>query len=261
MEPIMSLKNVGFRYGVNWALRSIDLDIDSGETVGILGPNGSGKSTILKIMDGILTPQEGEVRVDNRSLSTLRRNSLARKVAFVGQETPFRFSFSVLEVVLMGRFPHLKRLQFEGPKDLDIVLHSLETVHARELADRSIHELSGGEKQRVLVARALAQEPDIILLDEPTSFLDIKFKKEIFELLSSLTRNRGLAVVVVSHDLDFAAFYCDRLVILKEGRLFKKGLPSEVITTENIKTVYDCPVVVDQNPATGAPRVNITGKR
>ena len=160
----------------------------------------------------------------------------------------------------MGRFCHLTRLQFEGKRDIEIALLSLESMQALELAERSIHELSGGEKQRVLIARALAQEPEIILLDEPTSFLDIKFKREIYGLLSSLSQEKGLSVVVVSHEIDLAAQYCQRLAILRNGHLFKVGTPEEVITTSNIETVYDCPVLVDRNPATGSPRVNLVGK-
>lgn len=259
MDEVMTLNGVGLRYGSNWAVRNIDLHVRAGELVGILGPNGSGKSTVLRIMDGILVPHEGEVKLKNQPLSRYRRSGMAQKVALVAQETSFRFSFSVLEVVLMGRFPHLKRLQFEGKKDLDIAMQSLEAMHVTDLADRSIHELSGGEKQRVLIARALAQQPEIVLLDEPTSFLDIKFKKQIFELISSLALDKGLSVVVVSHDIDLSAHYCHRLVILKDGNLFRMGPPEEVITTTNIETVYDCPVLVDKNPATGSPRVNIVG--
>ena len=257
MGQSLSLKNVGFTYGSIWALRGIALDIKPGELIGILGPNGSGKSTLLKIMDGILLPKEGEIKIKDRPLSSFKRSELAREVALVAQETTFRFSFSALEVVLMGRFPHLTRLQFEGKRDMEIALLSLESMQALELAERSIHELSGGEKQRVLIARALAQEPEIILLDEPTSFLDIKFKREIYGLLSSLSREKGLSVVVVSHEIDLAAQYCQRLAILRNGHLFKVGTPEEVITTSTIETVYDCPVLVDRNPAAGTPRVNL----
>ncbi|MFH1929973.1 MAG: ABC transporter ATP-binding protein [Pseudomonadota bacterium] len=260
MGQIMTLKNVGFTYGSLWALKGIHLDIPAGELVGILGPNGSGKSTLLKIMDGVLVPQEGEVQLKNRALSGFKRSALARKIALVAQETSFRFAFSVLEVVLMGRFPHLTRLQFEGKRDIEVALLALEAMHAVNLAERSIHELSGGEKQRVLIARALAQEPELILLDEPTSFLDIKFKREIYELISSLTSEKGLTVVVVSHDIDLAAQYCHQLVILKDGHLFSIGTPENVVTTSNIETVYDCPVLVDRNPATGSPRVNLVRK-
>jgi iron complex transport system ATP-binding protein len=260
VEQILSLRNVGFRYDGRWTLKGIDLDIRKGELLGILGPNGSGKSTLLRLMDGLLIPQEGEVRFRDRPIPTRKRKGLAKEVAFIAQESVFRFTFSVVEVVLMGRAPHLSRLQFEGKRDLEIALRSLETMNALDLAERSIHELSGGEKQRVLIARALAQEPQVLLLDEPTSFLDIKFKGEIFELLSSLNRKDGLTIVVVSHDIDLAAHYCQRLIMLKNGNLFTAGTPEDTITVPNVESVYDCPVFVDKNPATGSPRVSIIGK-
>jgi iron complex transport system ATP-binding protein len=247
---------VSFDYGGSWGIRGIDLDIRRGEILGILGPNGSGKTTLLKIMDGILSPDEGEACIQNKDLRTLSRAEVAKQIAMVSQENHFRFDFSVLEVVLMGRFPHLRRLQFEGERDMDVAMRALEATHILELAERSIHTLSGGEKQRVLIARALAQEPQAILLDEPTAFLDIKYKREIFQLISALSRDRGMAVVVVSHDLDLTAQYCQRLVLLKEGEIYQVGEPSAVITSSNIRKVYDCPVVVDSNPATGTPRIS-----
>ena len=257
MGTVLSLKKVGFRYGEPWALRYLDLDIRSGELVGVLGPNGSGKSTLLKVLDGILTPQEGEVLLKGRPLSNYNRVSLAREVAMVGQESHFRFSFSALEVVLMGRFPHLGRFQFEGKKDMNVALRALASTYCLDLAERSIQELSGGEKQRVLIARALAQEPSLVLLDEPTSFLDLRYKREIFDLISSLTRDNGLNVLVVSHDIDLAAQYCDRMVMLKDGASYSAGPPDKVITAENIEAVYGCPVIVDTNPAKGSPRVSL----
>jgi iron complex transport system ATP-binding protein len=253
----MSLKNVGFRYGHVWALKGVYLQVNAGEIVGILGPNGSGKSTLLKVMDGMLVPQEGEIRIRNKTLVSLARSRIAREIAMVAQENYFRFSFSTLEVVLMGRFPHLKGLQFEGERDMDAAYDALKATHALDLANRSIHQLSGGEKQRVLLARALAQEPKIILLDEPTSFLDLKYKREIFQLISSLSRDKALSVVLVSHDIDLAAQYCHRLVMLKKGSIYEFGEPERVITASNIEAVYECPVLVDKNPATGGPRVNL----
>jgi iron complex transport system ATP-binding protein len=257
VEPILTLKNVGFRYGQLWALKGINLRVEAGEILGILGPNGSGKSTLLKTMDGLLVPQEGEIFIHKRALTRLRRSSIAREVAMVAQENYFRFSFSTLEVVLMGRFPHLKRLQFEGERDLEVASEALKATHTLELSERSIHELSGGEKQRVLIARALAQEPRIILLDEPTSFLDLKYKRDIFQLISALSSDKGLSVVVVSHDIDLAAQYCHRLMMLKNGSVYEMGEPDKVITASNIEAVYDCPVLVDKNPATGRPRVTL----
>ncbi len=257
MEPVLSLRKVGFRYGRSWALKGVDLDIHSGEVVGILGPNGSGKSTLLKVVDGLLAPREGEVLLKERPVSGYSRSGLAREVAMVAQENHFRFSFSALEVVLMARFPYLGRFQFEGKRDMGVAFKALGATHCLDLAERSIHELSGGEKQRVLMARALAQEPTVILLDEPTSFLDLKYKREIFDLISSLTHDRGLSVLVVSHDIDLAAQYCDRMVMLKKGRIYSMGVPNEVITATNIEGVYECTVIVDKNPATGTPRVSL----
>jgi iron complex transport system ATP-binding protein len=255
MEPILTLKNVGYRYGQIQAIKGIDLQVYGGEILGVLGPNGSGKSTLLKVLDGILVPQEGEVLIEDSPFAAFGRSHLAREVAMVAQESHFRFSFSTLEVVLMGRFPHLKRLQFEGKRDMEVAMDALRVTHTLQFAERYIHELSGGEKQRVLIARALAQEPRVILLDEPTSFLDLKFKREIFQLISSLSLEKGLSVVVVSHDIDLTSQYCRRVIMLKDGSIFKTGVPNEVITASNIEAVYDCPVLVDKNPATGRPRV------
>ncbi|MBW1914874.1 MAG: ABC transporter ATP-binding protein [Deltaproteobacteria bacterium] len=257
MEPILTLDNVGFTYDDMPALKGVSLELHSGEILGILGPNGSGKSTLLKIIDGILLPQEGEVLIKEKPIKNLKRSDLAREVAIVAQETHFRFSFTALEVVLMGRFPHLRGLNFEGERDLEVAHNSLEATHALELAERSIHELSGGERQRVLIARALAQEPEIVLFDEPTSFLDLKFKREIFKLISRLSRDKGLSIVLVSHDIDLAAQYCHRILMLRNGTVYNIGKPGDVITSKNIETVYDCPVLVDINPASGRPRVSL----
>jgi len=257
MEPILTLTKAGFRYGASWAVRGVDLDVFPGEMLGILGPNGSGKTTLLKLLDGMLHPHEGEVLVRGKSMVTLKRGEVAKVVAMVAQETFFRFDFSVLEVVLMGRFPHLGRLQFERTKDLEIAVNALRATHGLELSERSIHELSGGEKQRVLLARALAQEPGVILLDEPTSFLDLKFKKEIFDLIAGLTREKGLAVVLVSHDIDLVSQYCHRIVMLKNGSVHLTGTPDQVINAASIEAVYECAVLVDRNPITEKPRVHL----
>lgn len=257
MEPILTLKNTGYSYANQRALNGVNLALQEGEILGVLGPNGSGKSTLLKVLDGLLQPQEGEVRLQGRHYQDLKRSELARDVAMVAQENYFRFSFTALEVVLMGRYPHLKRLQFESRRDLDVACSALKATQSMDLADRPIHELSGGERQRVLIARALAQEPRVILLDEPTSFLDLKFKREVFQLISSLSRDRGLSVVVVSHDIDMVSRYCSRLIMLKNGEVYTAGAPEDVVTAENIRAVYECPVLVDTNPQTGRPRTSV----
>lgn len=257
MEPILKLNNIGFKYSEKQVLKDISLELNTGEILGILGPNGSGKSTLLRVMDGVLSPECGEIEINGKSYRSLKRNALAREVAMVAQEQYFRFTFTCIEVVLMGRFPHLKRLQFEDHHDLKIAMESLKATHALEFAERSIHDLSGGEKQRVLIARALAQEPKVVLLDEPTSFLDLKFKREVFKLISSLSREKGLGVAIVSHDIDLVAQYCSKIILLKNGTVFRSGDPDSVITAQNIEDVYECPVLVDQNPISGRPRVSV----
>jgi iron complex transport system ATP-binding protein len=257
MEPILSLAGVGFRYGRQLVLEDIHLQVTPGQMLGILGPNGSGKSTLLSLMDGILAPEPGVVLLDGAPMETMCRSQIARRIATVSQEEHFRFDFSVLEVTLMGRFPHMGRLQFEGVRDMEVARHALEATRCLQLAGRSIHELSGGERQRVLVARALAQEPSLILLDEPTSFLDLKFKREIFQLIDQLRREKNLGVVVVSHDIDLVARYCTQILLLEDGSIYRTGSPAEVITAENIEAVFDCPVRVDEDPETGKPRVSI----
>jgi len=257
MEPVLRLIGICCGYGPTPVLNNTNLQVKPGEILGILGRNGSGKSTLLKVMDGILRPQAGELLVHGKPLQKINRAQLARTVALVAQEFHIQFSFSVTEVVLMGRFPHLKTLQFEGPKDMAVAYEAMRATCCLELADRSIHELSGGERQRVLIARALAQEPDVILLDEPTSFLDLKFKREIFQLIESLSKDKGLSVVLVSHDIDLAAQYCHRIMMLNNGEVHTIGMPEQVITAENIQAVYDCPVLVDHNPTTGKPRVSL----
>jgi iron complex transport system ATP-binding protein len=257
MEPILRLKKVSFAYEDILALRDIDLDILPGEILGILGPNGSGKSTLLRLMDGVLFPQKGEILLKGRPTHSCSRLDIAQKVALVAQESHFRFSFSALEVVLMGRFAHLRGSQFERKQDMAVAVKALKAVDALELARRPIHALSGGEKQRILLARALTQEPSVVLLDEPTSFLDLHYKKEIFDLISALAYDTKLSVVVVSHDIDLTARYCDRMVIMKAGQIYSVGPPVEVVTEKTIEAVYGCPVIVDNNPATLSPRVNL----
>ncbi len=256
---VIALDNVGFRYAEPWVLKKISGEISRGEFVGILGPNGSGKTTLLKILDGMIAPQEGKVRIGGVPLASIRRNDLAKTVAVVAQDFRMTFPFSVQEVVLMGRSPHLAKWRFEGETDLRIVREVMAMTDTVELADRNMEELSGGERQRVLIARALAQEPQILLLDEPTAFLDIKHQIDFFDLVKSLNRKKNLTVVAVTHDINLASLYCDRLMLLRGGRLCVQGSPEDVVTEENIADVYQVRVSVDCNPATGRPRVSPRG--
>jgi iron complex transport system ATP-binding protein len=255
------LHNVSFRYGARWGLEGIDFELKRGELVGMIGPNGSGKSTLLRLMDGLLRAEGGEILLQDRPMSSCRRGDIARQIAMVPQESVFRFPFSVFEVVLMGRFAHMGLLPFEGREDLEIARQSMRLTETLDLATRSINELSGGEKQRVLIARALTQRAHIIMLDEPTSFLDIRHKVEIFELISSLARAQEISVIIVSHDISLAAQYCNRMLLLHDGRVFKTGTPEEVVTADNIGTAYQCPVLVDKNPITDTPRITVLSRR
>jgi len=261
VEPGLTLKSISFSYGNHWSLDGISFGLTKGELVGMIGPNGSGKSTLLRIMDGLVRTDTGEVLLMNRPISSYRRHEVARQIAMVPQESIFRFNFSVLEVVLMGRFAHRGLFPFEEKKDLEIARESMRRTGTLDLERRSIHELSGGEKQRVLIARALTQKAQFILLDEPTSQLDIRHKVEIFELISSLVRGQGFGVMVVSHDISLAAQYCNRMLLLNKGRMYRIGSPDEVVTTDTIREVYQCPVLVDKNPITQTPRVTVLSRR
>ncbi|MBW2309587.1 MAG: ABC transporter ATP-binding protein [Deltaproteobacteria bacterium] len=261
MDAGLKLKAVSFSYDAQWCLKGIDFELKGGELVGMIGPNGSGKSTLLRIMDGLLKADNGLVLLLNRPISTLRRHEVAKQIAMVPQETIFRFAFTVLEVVLMGRFAHRGLFPFEGKEDLEIARESMRLTGILDLERRSIHELSGGEKQRMLIARALTQKAQFILLDEPTSQLDIRHKVEIFELISSLARSQGFGAMVVSHDISLAAQYCHRMLLLNKGRICGIGAPDEVLTTDTISEVYQCPVLVDKNPITQTPRVTVLSRR
>lgn len=252
---ILQADKIGFSYNGAWVLRDVTFSIEPGEFVGLIGPNGSGKTTLLRLIDDVLQPLEGAVRVQGTRVRQMKREALARIVAVVPQESPMIFPFMVQEVVLMGRAPHLGKWRFEGEKDFAIVHEAMEMTDTLALAGRSMNRLSGGERQRVLIARALAQEPQLMLLDEPTAFLDIRHQVEFFNLVKSLNTRQGLTVIAVTHDINLASLYCDRIILLKEGHVRIIGRPGEVITEEHIQAVYDTPVTVDHHPVNGLPRV------
>lgn len=228
--------------------------------LGLIGPNSSGKTTLLKLMDGLLQPEQGRVLLQEKDLKELPRSQVARSIAVVPQEMEVPFSFTVGEIVLMGRAPYLGRFGWEKRRDLEIAREGMALTDVSELEDRPFLELSQGEKQRVLIARALAQEPKVILLDEPTSHLDINHQVEMNELIRRLNIEKNLTVMNISHDLNLAAEYSHRIVLLHRGSIFSMGTPSAVITEENIRRVYETTVMVEKNPVTGAPRVTPVGK-
>ena len=257
--PLVELEQIGFKYGEKRVLQDVTLAVQKREFFGILGPNGSGKSTLLNLIDGILSPCEGKIRIKGIAPGTMKRKTLARLVAVVPQNASWLFPLTVEEVVLMGRTPHIGRLAFESQRDMDVTRSAMRETDLLSLASRCVHTLSGGERQRVLIARALAQEPEIILLDEPTSSLDIAHQIRAFDLIRSLSGHKGITIVSVTHDMNLASLYCDRIALLQEGRIRALGSPREVLTESRIKEVYGVNVVVDHHPLNGLPRVSLLG--
>jgi len=257
---MIEVDSVFFRYHQDWVLQDVSFQVRKGEFVGVIGPNGSGKTTLLKTLYRLLTPQRGDVLFDHLSLKKMSQGEIAKKIAVVAQETYPAFPFRVIEMVLMGRSPYLGHLMFESPKDLEIAKRAMEWTEILPISQRPIDELSGGERKRVYIARALAQEPEVILLDEPTTNLDIHHQVESLDLVLSLNREKGLTILMASHDLNLASEYCDRLILLQHGMIFHMGPPEEVMTRENIEKVYGCQVWVDRNPVSGMPRVSLLRK-
>jgi iron complex transport system ATP-binding protein len=251
----LETERISFSYNSTQVLHDINISIAPGEFVGIIGPNGSGKSTLLRILSGVLKPKSGVVRLDGTPIDELPRREVARRIAVVPQETIFTFAFSALEVVLMGRSPHLGRFSLEGPNDLSVARTSMEATDTWPLRDRSMEAVSGGEKQRVVISRALAQEPSILLLDEPTTALDIRHQVDIYRLLNRLHQDARHTVVLVQHDLNLAAKVCQRLVLLNRGTICRDGSPADVIRADLLSEVYETDLHVETDPNSGAPVV------
>jgi len=251
-ELVLKADGVVAGYGAFEVLRGVSMDLHAGEMLAIVGPNGAGKSTLLKVIGGTLACARGKVELFGRPLDSYDRRSLATLVATVAQENSIAFQFSVLEVVLMGRAPHLGAFHFETRRDLEIAHSALEHFDLLTLARRPIQELSGGERKRVFLARALAQEAKIALLDEPTAFLDLKHVADIFSRFRTLCVEREVAVVATLHDLNAAALYADRVLLIKNGAMIACGTPEAVLTEQNLRNAYDTEVYVGHNPASGA---------
>jgi ABC-type cobalamin/Fe3+-siderophores transport system ATPase subunit len=250
--PALRAVEVSASYGAAEVLHGLSLEVAEGETLAVVGPNGAGKSTLLRVLGGSKRPERGSVELLGHPLASFDRRALARVMATVAQENAVAFQFTVLEVVLMGRAPHLGRFRFEQRRDLNVARAALDHFDLLALAGRPIQELSGGERKRVFLARALAQEPRVVLLDEPTAFLDIKHVAEIFARFGAASHRRGLAVVATLHDLNAAAAYADRILLMKDGATAAYGAPEAVLTEENLRRVYETEVYVGRNPVTGA---------
>jgi len=268
-DPVIEVGGLSFRYEASdqrarpWTLEGLSFHVQAGEMLGIVGPNGSGKSSLLKILGGLLRPSSGTVRLAGQPIGQLGQRDIARLVAMVPQEHQQVFPFTVAESVLMGRYPHRSPRWWslgigdETAHDLACAHQAMVDTDVLPFADRLVSDLSGGERQRVMIARALAQEPVLLLLDEPTAFLDINHQIEICGLISRLRSERPLTVVLVSHDLNVASQYSDRVLMLKDGRLFRMGPPQDTIKPGILQMVYGCDVVVDAHPQSGRPRVTM----
>jgi len=236
-------------------LRGLDLDVARGDLLAIIGPNGCGKTTLLRVLGGILQAERGEVQLDGVDARAMSAAALARRVAVVAQWAALPERFSAFDVVMMGRTPHLRLLQSEGGHDVDVVRTAMHRAGCWPLRNRPIEELSGGERQRVVIARALAQEPALLLLDEPTSHLDVQHQIEAFQLILGLCREQHLAAVAVVHDLTLAALFADRVALMAEGRIVALGSAQEVITPELVQRAYGLTVRVFAHPQSGGPIV------
>ena len=256
MNPAIRTDSLTFTYKDNPVLDGVSLSIEKGEMVGILGPNGSGKTTLLKIFSAVLMGQ-GEVKLNGRNIETYGKRELSRLFAMVPQESHILFPYTVAEIVLMGRASYHSPLALEGRKDLEVARASMELTDSLPFSDRYLHELSGGEKQRVIIARALAQEPEILLLDEPSAFLDLKHQVQVFELMRRLNRERSLTIVAALHDLNLAAIFFPRLVMLRDGRIYRDGSPKEVLTEGTIEEIYGIRVRVEPDPSGDKPQLFI----
>lgn len=251
----LEVSKLAFSYGEHPVLKEISFQVQQGGFLTIIGPNGSGKSTLLKNIAAALVPQEGKVFLRSEDIFKIRPRELAQKMAVVPQNTVIQFPFTVLETVLMGRIPHQRRFQGESSRDLALARWAMEITNTWSLRERLVTELSGGERQRVIVARALTQEPQILLLDEPTAHLDLQYQMELLELLQSLNQTERVTVLAVLHDLNLAAQFSNYVLMLNKGRIFAAGPPPEVLTAANIRQVYGMEVVITPNELTG--RFNI----
>ncbi|MFH1486083.1 MAG: ABC transporter ATP-binding protein [Chloroflexota bacterium] len=243
----LKVQEVTLGYGNEAVLRNVSLNVGPGELLGLVGPNGSGKSTLIKAISGVISPWSGDVNIDDQSIYRLSPQSRARLVAVVPQNAFLPEAFTVLEIALMGRYPHLGLLRYESQRDLAAAWTALERTGMEALARRRVSELSGGERQRLLIARSLAQQTRILLLDEPTAHLDLQYQSEVMELIGRLTAD-GMATVVALHDLSLAARFCHRLVLLRDGAVEAVGAPQDVLTSENIEAAFGIRVLVYPDP-------------
>jgi len=247
----LRISSIDCYYGSIKALDNVAFSVREGEFVGILGPNGSGKTTLLRAISRTLKPRVGTVFLDDTSIYDMENREVAKNVAVVPQETIATFDFTALDIVLMGRTPYIDRFRQESREDLAIVKRVMKLTNTWHFAERLVNELSGGEKQRIIIARALTQEPQLLLLDEPTTHLDISNQLEIMDLIKHLCETKKLLIVAVFHDFNLAARYCDSIILLNDGKIVAVGKSDETLTSENVRKVFSVDTIVKKHPVTG----------
>lgn len=255
---VLKTRNIIAGYGRHRVLNDVSMDVARGQFVGLLGPNGSGKTTLLRVISGILRPQSGQVLLDGQDIARLSRRQLSRSVACLQQDVASDSSFTVREVAIMGRTPHLPRLGWESADDIRIAEEAMHAADIAHLADRPINAISGGERQRALFAMCLAQQPRLLLLDEPVSHLDLGHQIQLLQRVRTLSVEQRLTVIAVFHDLNLASEFCDQLLVLKDGKAIASGPPQEVITPAMVQDVYQANVLVETNRLSGKPHVVVT---
>ncbi|MFQ5900357.1 MAG: ABC transporter ATP-binding protein [Thermodesulfobacteriota bacterium] len=258
---ILQAEGISFAYGKEPVIRGLDISVIKGEFLGLIGPNGSGKTTLLKLLTHILIPAKGRIILQEKAIQEMKRREISQKIAFIPQEESTPFAFTAMEICLMGRTPYLKGFQMEGDHDIEVTRRAMSITDCYQFRDRNILTLSGGERRRVYIARALAQEPEIILMDEPTTHLDIHHQVEIMERVEELNRG-GLTVVMVSHDINLASRFCSRVTALKEGKVITSGKPGDVVDPDLLETLYGCRLKVSmegERPFVTLERENMKG--
>lgn len=243
----LALNNINIKLGDKQIIQDVSMSVEKGEFVGIIGPNGSGKSTLLRTIYRIIEPTNGTILFDGQNLKNVKLSESAKKMGVVGQFNSMSFDFTVFEMVMMGRTPHKSLLGADKPEDYEIALEAIRKVGMEKQANRSFSTLSGGEKQRIILARALAQQPKLLVLDEPTNHLDIKYQLQILSIVKSL----GIGILAALHDLSLAAMYCNKLYVMKDGQLITSGVPNKILTPQLVREVYEIECDIKENPDTG----------
>jgi iron complex transport system ATP-binding protein len=261
MNPAITIANLNHSFGKRKVLQQLSFSVEKGEFFIVIGPNGSGKTTLMKLMAGILKPQKGNLTTMGLPNCSYTPKKLARAVAFVPQRLPVDLPFTVGEAVLLGRAPYQGALGIERDRDLEIALQAMQFTAVDHLAGATIDQLSGGEQQRVFIARAICQEPDIMLLDEPTASLDLAHQVKVMDLMEKLKQERGVTVIMVSHDINLAAMYGDQVLLLKDGEVVCIGIPSTVLSFRMLEETYGCKLLIDESPLGGFPRITLVPGR